>query len=971
MTTLRQHTFASGEISPSVQNRTDITKYMSGLKTCRNMMVAKHGGAFNRPGTEFIAEIPNPGAGVRLVEFIFSSSVTYVLEFGVGYIRFYKNGAQILDGSSQAITAITSANPCVITYTGADNFSVGDEVYIEGVVGTLGFEDYFNGRNFVVAAVDTALNKITLDYLDGDNVDSSGFTGVYSSGGTVQKVYEVATDFIQLDLYDLQFAQSADVMTIAHDEYPVQTLTRTGDASWTLADVSFQAAQPRPTGLSQSNSGAGTATVQYVVTAITESGGESLPATGTQRTITAITSANPCVITVNRATKPETLILPGDVVLISGVDGNMTSLNNRYFRVGEVGYPTGTTQQITLLDEDTSAIAPWTGTTGLCTSHSVTAINALAPITITWSDSSTNVRTYNVYRRTILSNGVVYYPWGLITTVAGKSYADAGTIAPDYNFTPPDFLNKFTDAENYPGVVAYFQQRLILASTDSSPELVKMSKTGDFYNFSIHSPIQDDDAIEFTMAGRQISDIKHIIDIGKCIMFTDSGEWVLNGDQSGAITPSAINPTQQSYNGSSSVPPLIVDNNALYVQGRGSIVRDLNYDYQVEGYKGNDLTTFAYHLLEGKTIVDWAYQKTPNSIVWIVLDDGSLVALTYIKEQQILAWHRHDIAGATRIESVCCVPEGNEDSVYIVVHRTINNESKAYLERLTTRVVSDQTGMRFMDSAISYDGTNTDLTNYMILTGSGWTYTDTLTLTANVANTFESEDIGKEIHLNGVDADGEAVVIRFTIDAYSTDKIVTGRPDRTVPTTMRTPVQITDWAMAISTIKGLWHLEGEDLSVLGDGYVVASPNNDQYTVVTVSGGQATLDRPYAIIHAGLPYISDVETLNIDTDSAESIADKKMLVNKVSVHVESTRGMFAGGKPPTDDTEDPLEGLTEFKIRNTEGYDDPVALKTGVVSINIKPEWNSNGRVFIRQVDPLPMGILSIMPTGLYPLPGRR
>jgi hypothetical protein len=103
-----------------------------------------------------------------------------------------------------------------------------------------------------------------------------------------------------------------------------------------------------------------------------------------------------------------------------------------------------------------------------------------------------------------------------------------------------------------------------------------------------------------------------------------------------------------------------------------------------------------------------------------------------------------------------------------------------------------------------------------------------------------------------------------------------------------------------------------------------------------------------------------------SSQGETMVDKKKLVNKVTMQVESTRGVWVGGSPPTDDDDDPLEGLTEVKIRNDEAYDDPVELKTGDIDVTIQSSWNSNGRVFIRQVDPVPLSILSIEPAGYLP-----
>ena len=149
----------------------------------------------------------------------------------------------------------------------------------------------------------------------------------------------------------------------------------------------------------------------------------------------------------------------------------------------------------------------------------------------------------------------------------------------------------------------------------------------------------------------------------------------------------------------------------LFVQARGSIVRDFAFDFLVNGYRGSDLTIFSSHLVEGYTIADWAYAQTPNSIVWMARSDGTLLGLTYIKEQQILGWHRHDFAGA--VENVCVVPEGNEDVLYLVINRTIDGDTVRYIERMNTRTISPTESFAGtpgivdflgMDCALIYDG---------------------------------------------------------------------------------------------------------------------------------------------------------------------------------------------------------------------------------------------------------------------------
>ena len=102
--------------------------------------------------------------------------------------------------------------------------------------------------------------------------------------------------------------------------------------------------------------------------------------------------------------------------------------------------------------------------------------------------------------------------------------------------------------------------------------------------------------------------------------------------------------------------------------------------FESNGYRGNDLTIFASHLFDLFTLSDWDYQQVPNSIVWIVRNDGQVLGLTYIPEQQILGWHHHDF-GDDLAENVATIPEGNEDLPYFVVNRTINGTTKRYIER--------------------------------------------------------------------------------------------------------------------------------------------------------------------------------------------------------------------------------------------------------------------------------------------------
>ena len=222
--------FTAGELSPRLDGRTDLQKYFFGCKTLENMVVHPHGSASRRPGTRYVSEIKDSSAVTRLIPFEFSTTQTYMMEFGNLYIRFYKDNG-IITETGKTISAITKANPGVVTAT-SHGYSNGDYVIISGVVGMT----ELNGRQFKVASVTT--HTFALQDMDGNNFDTSSLT-TYASAGTAFKIYQITTTYATADLFELKYAQSADVMYITHPSYVIRKLTRTGHTSWSIANVSI------------------------------------------------------------------------------------------------------------------------------------------------------------------------------------------------------------------------------------------------------------------------------------------------------------------------------------------------------------------------------------------------------------------------------------------------------------------------------------------------------------------------------------------------------------------------------------------------------------------------------------------------------------------------------------------------------------------------------------------------------------
>lgn len=220
--------FASGELSPSVWGRTERPFYNTGSEIMRNFVPLLTGGAFYRPGFEYIHHT-RLNQVATLVSFKFNAAQAYTLEFTNQKMRVYKNGGVVLE-TAKNVTGLTKANPGIVTSV-AHGFSTGDEVYFSGVGGMT----EVNGQFYLVEKIDA--DTFSLKDIDGTVIDTSGFTS-YTSGGTVARVYEIASPYVEADLPTIKVAQTADLMYIVHPSYAPYKLTRSGHAAWTLGTYS-------------------------------------------------------------------------------------------------------------------------------------------------------------------------------------------------------------------------------------------------------------------------------------------------------------------------------------------------------------------------------------------------------------------------------------------------------------------------------------------------------------------------------------------------------------------------------------------------------------------------------------------------------------------------------------------------------------------------------------------------------------
>lgn len=330
------------------------------------------------------------------------------------------------------------------------------------------------------------------------------------------------------------------------------------------------------------------------------------------------------------------------------------------------------------------------------------AIGAVPPyvyskVTLTLPALGAGVGSYNVYRA---DDGAEAY--GYVGSASSTAWTD-DNFKPDLTDTPPAGTNPFVGANNYPGSVCFYEQRRAFAATNSQPQTIWFTQTGNYKNLTAASPVKDDDAIAFTIAAQQVNGIRHFVALGDLIALTSGGEWKISGGGTDAVlTPSAIRVKPQGYRGSSEVPPLTIGNSVLFVQRQGAIVRDLGYSLDADAYTGNDLSILSNHLFKGRTIKEWAYAQAPYSMIWAVMSDGGLISMTYMREQEVWAWTRHETDGT--VESVCTISEDGEDAVYFVVNRTRNAFTRRFVERLHTREFATVNDAFFVDAGLSYSG---------------------------------------------------------------------------------------------------------------------------------------------------------------------------------------------------------------------------------------------------------------------------
>jgi hypothetical protein len=558
-----------------------------------------------------------------------------------------------------------------------------------------------------------------------------------------------------------------------------------------------------------------------------------------------------------------------------------------------------------------------------------------------------NVLTITYNTPGTVGNGYTLVNSSAPVTFSGSTLSGGGTVGSGATGT----LTIGKGSGTYPSVCAYFQQRRVYGASLNNPDTYWMTQPGLFKNMDTSIPVSAADAITGTPWSQQVNGIQWLVPMpGGLVVLTGLGAWQVTGGSSAAITPSNQDAIPQAYNGCNNlVPPIPINYDILYVQAKGGIVRDLSYNFFVNIYTGTDLTVLSNHLFNDYTINQWAWSQEPYKLVWLVRNDGTLLCLTYLREQDVFSWTRHDTNG--EFVSVCSVTEPPVDAVYFIIKRYVQGAWRYYSERMDNRLWTS------VDDAFCVDAGLTNQINYpnADLTVSATTGTVTCTASSSV---FTSANVGDVIRVDGG---------MITVTTYTSGTQVSGTVTQTLvntipndPNNMPYPAISGDWSIStpITTVGNLNHLEGLQVAILADGSVV--PNQ------TVTNNQITLPYAASKVVVGLPYICQLQTTYVDHPGESTVQNRRKDITAVGIRCEMTRGIQVGVNQIDASTvqyypNQTWTDMTEVKERtNLVTAGSAIPLYTGDYYVQVMGGWNVRGQSAIQQTYPLPASILSVI-----------
>lgn len=703
---LFKHSFAGGEIAPEMFGRIDDEKYQSGLALCRNFVVKPQGAVENRAGLKMVRATKYAERKVRLLPFTYSTTQTVVIELGHEYCRFHTQGATLLDEHDRPYELATP-------YQEAELFDIH---YVQSAdIVTLVHPNHPPMELRRYGAADWRLSPIRFK----PELDApQGVEATAHGGGGILYGYVVTA----LAPDGRSESEASAEVEVVNDLY---TSGHRNALRWNPVNgASRYKVYKRQNGL-----------YGYI--------GQAVATSFDDDNISPDMSATPPLY--------DDVFISGGILSVAVLDGGRNYLEksgiaSATVRDGGQNYPQDGTFR-------TRAPNPQGGSGGFFSIEDRSGSGAELDVVVqggkvvriervqagrNYSAPSLVFRNESkVYQRGDQIGGKVWQPAEvsmrldgfpeLVVTDATGSGAQLLPVVQNGRITAVRVLKKGSgysapsiavqatvgsgaqlgkvevSGKSFPAAVSYFSQRRVFAGTHAQPQNIWMTKSGTESNMSYSIPTREDDRIAFRVAAREANTIRHIVPLNKLILLTSSAEWRMETVNSEALTPASVSVAPHSYIGASNVQPVVVNSTLIYCAARGGHVREMAYSWQAGGYVSGDLSLRSPHLFDGFEIADMAYSKAPVPVVWFVSSSGELLGNTYIPEQQIGAWHRHDTRKG-KFESCAVVAEGAEDVLYCVVRRELASGMQRFIERLNSRTFTRQEEAFFVDCGLSYQG---------------------------------------------------------------------------------------------------------------------------------------------------------------------------------------------------------------------------------------------------------------------------
>ncbi len=969
-TSVIKTSFASGEIAPGLWGHVDLAKVAAGLSTCRNGFVNYRQGYSSRAGLKFVGQCKASGDGLppRIIKFTFNVLTAYALELGDRTMRVIFHGGYVTE-AAKTIIGISQANPGVVQTSAAHGFSIGDWVFLDGIAGP----DELNGRTVIVGAVPDATH-FTIDDTFSDPINTFAFPP-YASGGTASRIFTLVTPWAIEDLPWLKFTQSADVMTLdcvnqdTGTEYPSYDIARVAADNWTVTATNFGSSIAAPAGISVTASNAPPAgqqatQYQFVATAVDATTGDESVASPVG---TVDNSAN-IALTAGSLTVTVTPVPNAAYYNFYAAPAAYNSVVPIGSSFGFVGFAFGAQ----FLDQN--VVQDFTRTPprhtnpfarGAIEGARATAtgggyVQATTSVTI-----NTSTGSGAVVRPVVVGGAVVAY----IVESGGEHYANTDTMTVNgAGAGAAGALLIGPQSGTYPSVPAYFQQSRMYAGTLNQPDTYFKSQPGGYQNFDVSNPPIDSDAVTGTPWAQQVNGIQWMVPMpGGLIVLTGNGAWQVSGTGGGALTPADQAAESQAFNGiSPTVPPVRIDFSILYVQQKGAIIRDMQFNFYTRIYTGADVTILSSHLFAGREIVQWDWAQEPWRVAWIVRDDGRVVSLTYVKDQEIYGFGRHDTNG--QFVSVAVVSEPPVDAPYFIVRRFIPGKGQwaYYTERMDNRQWPNAETVWAVDCGLALDMPTP------VATLSATAATGANVLFRATANVFAAGNVGDVIRMGGGKATVTSYISPTQVRGNITMPITDVIPND--PLRLPMPAAAGDWSIStpVTTVSGLDHLEGMTVYGLADGNLIPP------TVVVA--GTIALAQPASAVVVGLPFQAQGQTMILNTEGGETTQGKRKHAEATTVRLVDSRGVKLGTNQPNasmqeNQAEIPWGQGTQFIGKMIEakfpqsvlgppwdpGPGSYSPLFSGDLNELVDGDWDLTGMIAFQQDYPLPMNVIALIP----------